>query len=356
MARSWKNQIDSQFTSVGDMGSVYGGAVVDKPVSVKEALELAGLNWTVETKGLCTSTHERIKIPGWFATIRSDTKTALGVVKSRYEPLQNADAFAWVDDLLGGSAGSACITSAGALHQGRLTWISVDLGGFEIVPGDEVRKHLLLLNSHDGQSNFTIHLLPTRLACCNMLNFYKNGGRSNPFSIRHTDGAKIRLSEVEKAIAMSYQNFGAAQKAFRDMQKTRISEQDQRRLVFHCLLGDQSEKLLTTLDDGKYDKAPTWVMHEKMIGHIIENGPGAEFGRGNVWGTFNGVNGFFDHIRNFRTTGEKGLKISGLTESMTEAVEGRDKDIALESKLVGHSSKMKIQAFETCLDYCKNKN
>lgn len=347
-----ETRVTSQMTMNGDMGSAYGGTVIEKPVSVKEAMELAGLNWTVDKKPICTATHDRIKVPGYFATVRSDNKAPIGIVKGRYVPLQNADAFSWIDDLLGDAAGSACITSAGVLHGGRFTWICVDLGGFEIVPGDEVRKHLLLMNSHDGGSNFSIELLPNRVACQNMLNFYSANGRNNPFTIRHTDGMKIKMAEVRTTINMAQKNFASAQTAFSEMHKTRITPEQSKRLVYDCLIGggSKTQKALKMLDDGKFEKTPTWVAQEKVISQLIEVGPGAEYGHGNVWGTFNGVNGYLDHLKSIRSSTDGKVN---LTDEDTGAVKAKNSDIRWTSKLVGHTANLKVQAFNACSDWCK---
>lgn len=384
--RSVASKVASQFTQVGDIGAVYGGVQVEGNLSVADAIEAAGLNWRVNKlpvqvveqvnagigevfegrvllsdknrtaiDGYTCLYHKKeieggkvVHVPlgvvpdknkvrllqGFSATCRSDNGEPLGIVKTRYEPLQNHDAFSWIESLIG--MDGACISSAGALFGGRMTWVCVDLGGFDVVPGDEVRKHLLVFNSHDGSTNLLAIMLPHRLACQNMLNFYLGKG-SDTYKIRHTDGAKVKMNEIDKVLAIAYSSFGKAQEAFKHMKNTRIEGDDQRNLIYDCLLGDDANKSLQDLADDKFKKTPTWVKQAEIIEHIMETGPGHTFGNGTVWGVFNGVNGYFDHVKAFR--GANGVEDKHISANP---------HIAIESKLFGQAARMKMRAFEQC--------
>src|SRR4051812_46761077 len=73
-----------------------GKIVKDYPDS-KEALEFAGLDFTVEKRELFTmkkadiSGSEDLFVPDYFATVRTDTDAVLGVVGKGYEVVQNTD-------------------------------------------------------------------------------------------------------------------------------------------------------------------------------------------------------------------------------------------------------------------------
>jgi hypothetical protein len=84
--------------------------------------------------------------------IRTDTSQVLETVGKRYVPVQNAEAFQFLD----------CIAvdnglryhTAGALGQGEKIWMLVKLPGHIQVngTGDVTERFLLLHNSHDGSS------------------------------------------------------------------------------------------------------------------------------------------------------------------------------------------------------------
>jgi hypothetical protein len=80
------------------------GKIVTEYPNSKQALKFAGLNFMVEKRELFTlhknTNSSELKIPEYFATIRTDTQNILGVVGKQYEVVQNADAFAFFDAIV----------------------------------------------------------------------------------------------------------------------------------------------------------------------------------------------------------------------------------------------------------------
>jgi phage/plasmid-like protein (TIGR03299 family) len=335
-----KSRVESQFVQHGDIGAVYGGTIVDNSLSIDEALKESGLDWEVgvDRVRMAKKTGGKV-IPGFFATYRMDTGDPLGIVKTRYNPVQNRDAFAWLRYIIG--VDGACVTSAGALHKGRYTWVCIDLGGFDVLPEDAVRKRMLILNSHDGSSNILVQLLPHRIACQNILNFSYGvkkgdgdenyGGGSDPFKIRHTGTAMIKLSEIQRVIGVANTNFDRVQASFEAFKSTTVTPEQNDAIIYAALgVTDEDRNLYNA---GEFEKTPQWVNHFGLINDVIEKGPGSDIKgvRGTVWGAFNGINSYFDHIRTVRGS-------------------EKNPDNAIESKLMGHSAKMKVKAFDACLN------
>lgn len=75
------------------------GIRVTEAPSSEEALRLAGLDWQVKQEPVYTDTGEAI--PGYKANIRDRDRRVLGVVTDRYKIIQNQEAFAFTDALLG---------------------------------------------------------------------------------------------------------------------------------------------------------------------------------------------------------------------------------------------------------------
>lgn len=75
-----------------------GIRVTEAPDS-REALRLAGLNWRVLQEPV--HTKEGAVIPGYRANVRDRDQKVLGIVSQRYKIIQNEEAFAFTDDLLG---------------------------------------------------------------------------------------------------------------------------------------------------------------------------------------------------------------------------------------------------------------
>ncbi len=75
------------------------GTIVAEAPDSREALILAGLDWKVIQRKIYTG--DRKPIQGYRANVRDSDNRLLGVVSDRYRVVQNEDAFAFTDALLG---------------------------------------------------------------------------------------------------------------------------------------------------------------------------------------------------------------------------------------------------------------
>ena len=151
------------------------GTVVSEAQTSADALRISGLDWDVRLTDLAadfgelSEAVERYKaIPTHRATYRSDTGMALGAVGMRYQPLQNREAFAWLDEVVGEQA--AMWHTCGSLREGRKVWMLCKLPGhIEVTDRDVLEKYVLVTNSHDGTG--AVRLFPTsvRVVCANTL-------------------------------------------------------------------------------------------------------------------------------------------------------------------------------------------
>ncbi len=104
------------------------GQIISEHPTSSEAIVHAGLNYQVEKRHLFTYdtlnqnsntglTVPKIEVPNYYATVRTDTNQVLGVVGKEYEVVQNINAFAFFDAIVGGKEGILYET-AGALGKG----------------------------------------------------------------------------------------------------------------------------------------------------------------------------------------------------------------------------------------------
>ena len=124
------------------------GAVLERPpATIAEAIEASGLGWRVEREPIAVDRGDAAtandwweprceEIPGYYATVRQDTRAVLGIVGERYRIVQNEEAFQFVDQLLGSSLH---FETAGSLHGGRRVWVLATLPEHVEVGGDAVR-------------------------------------------------------------------------------------------------------------------------------------------------------------------------------------------------------------------------
>ena len=109
------------------------GTQVEEAPTSADALRLAGLDWTVQRKPIQVCGGR--KVDNFFANVRSSDGAVLGVVSDRYQVVQNAEAFAFTDALIGGE-GQVHYETAGSLMGGRKIWLLAKLPDTEIV-GDK---------------------------------------------------------------------------------------------------------------------------------------------------------------------------------------------------------------------------
>ena len=93
------------------------GKRVNEALNSKEALTAAGLNWNVIQEPIYTETEELIE---GYKAIRDADRQVLGVVTDRYKIVQNQEAFAFTDELLGEGVR---YETAGSLQGGRKVWL-----------------------------------------------------------------------------------------------------------------------------------------------------------------------------------------------------------------------------------------
>jgi phage/plasmid-like protein (TIGR03299 family) len=134
------------------------GMRLDEPATDREAIETAGLNYLAELKDLQTT--DGIPIPQRKAVVRSDSQQILGVVGTSYVPVQNHQAFGFLDAVV--ADGSLRYHTAGALGKGERIWMLAKLpDDIRVKNSDDItEKYLLLSNSHDGSSSLRVILKP----------------------------------------------------------------------------------------------------------------------------------------------------------------------------------------------------
>ena len=132
------------------------GTIVAEAPNSSAALELAGLDWTVTQKDIATADGGKI-ILGFKANVRESDDKVLGIVTDRYKVVQNTEAFAFTDALLGEGVR---YETAGSLQGGRRIWLLAKLPQQYIINGDEITPYLVFMNSHDGSGSIKVAMTP----------------------------------------------------------------------------------------------------------------------------------------------------------------------------------------------------
>ncbi len=194
-----------------------GTKVLEAPTS-KGALVLAGLNWKVLQKSL--STEDGLPVPGFKANVRETDHQVLGVVTDRYKVVQNEDAFAFTDALLGEGV---TYETAGSLQEGRRTWILAKLPQRYIISGDEITPYLVFMNSHDGSCGIKAAMTPIRVVCSNTLNMALSQAKRS-WSANHVGDIGSKLNDVQYTLLCANKYMEELGKAIDALQHRRLSD------------------------------------------------------------------------------------------------------------------------------------
>lgn len=173
-----------------------GTQVAEAPTS-QAAMKAAGLDWTVQSHPIFTDTGK--EIPGYAANVRDQDDSVLGVVSDRYQIVQNREAFAWIDELLGFDVG---FETAGALNEGRRVWMMTRLGDEFKIAGDPTTVYLTFTNGHDGRHAVQAVVSPVRVVCQNTLN-YAIGAAKRSWSLAHALNVHKRMDEARRTLELT---------------------------------------------------------------------------------------------------------------------------------------------------------
>ncbi len=262
------------------------GQSVTGALTASEAITTAGLDYEVETCPCYTDLPDgtRELLPTVYTTVRKDTNTVLGVVSDRYRPVNNHEAFSFLDEVAQG--GDVMYHTAGVFGIGERIWMLAKLPGIIQVGGsDTVEKFLLLYNSHDGTSALRCFWTPVRVVCFNTCSAALRQGEGTGISIKHTGDIKAKVKEAQRALGLAHKYFQAYEEGAAMMAGYRpeSAEVDQ---YFRFLFPDPEGK-----DAGraKEKRSALWGLFRTGIG---QDQPAIE---GTAWAAYNAITESVDH-------------------------------------------------------------
>lgn len=268
------------------------GTVVENAPSVKEAIRLAGLDWNVELRPICTNENEPLAITSHQAVVKEGTTSILGVVGSSYHPLQNTEAFEWFEPFV--ENGLATLETAGSLFNGKKVWILAKTNKeADVVKDDTVESFILLSNAHDGSCSVKVGFTPIRVVCNNTLSYAENNNLSQLIRVKHTQSVVENLQLVRDLMDTVNSQFLATVEQYRELAKRDVSVEDLRKYVKQVFSSQKLEKIIT--DYEAREKAEIEAERKKLMGRIeeiFELEPARK-----TWNMYNAVNSYLNHER-----------------------------------------------------------
>ena len=194
-----------------------GTKVLEAPAS-KDALQLAGLNWRVMQEPIYTAMEELVD--GYKANVRDSDRKVLGVVTDRYRVIQNDEAFAFTDGLLGEGVK---YETAGSLQGGRKVWLLAHMPHEYIISGERISPYLLFSNTHDGSGAIKVALTPIRVVCQNTLNLALAGAKRS-WSMIHTGDIKEKMQEAKDTLFLAEKYMDELGKEFEALRMKKLTD------------------------------------------------------------------------------------------------------------------------------------
>ena len=263
------------------------GTIVAEALNSGEALEAAGLNWKVVQKKIYTG--DRKLIPGYRANVRDSDHRLLGVVSDRYRVVQNEDAFAFTDALLGEGVR---YETTGSLQSGRRVWMLAKLPNEYIILGEQISPYLVFSNTHDGSGAIKVAMTPVRVVCSNTLNLALNTTK-RCWSAKHTTNIADRLEEAEETLLFAESYMTALGAEFEELCKVQMSDKK---------VMESVKELLPMKDDMTIQQKKNVRNLQEDLKRRYFDAPDLQYTGKNAYRFVNAVSDFATHNKPLRET------------------------------------------------------
>lgn len=277
----------------------YGGK---DPLTAEETIRLSGLDWrvglhpaAVEIDGAVFKSQEFLHI------VRDRDNKILGTCTQRYAPIQNSEAFNFLDSVVG-ELGQLRYVTAGAIDGGKRIWLLAQLlgDGYELEPilGDRTKMFLMLTTGHDGKNSLKCKFTSVRIVCQNTLNLALRTGEDG-VNIKHVGDPMRKVQQAREILGLASEEA----EAFR-----RVSSWLANLSTDAAYTRDFLEHLAPT--EGKGPKAVTRAENvQKEILMLSVDGKGTHLPgvTGTRWALLNAVTEYNTHERNYRNTEQSGV-------------------------------------------------
>lgn len=290
------------------------GKVVEGLLTSKEAIEAAHLNWTVAPYPI-TVAGKQLSTDDYQGIVRTDTMETLGVMKGRYEIIQNSECFDFADSLA--AEGAIKYETAGALRGGKQVWMLAKFDGDMVINNDAHKQYLLLVTSHDGSKCLELLWTAVRVVCQNTLNLAlrDNRGRGrNSVKIRHATNWEDKKNEARRILGLTQDYFADMRTALEGLNQQPMSPDD-----MDCF----SKLLFPSKGEDKGEEVATRTSNMRWGVQRLFNRPSAGTSGLTRWDAFNATTDFADHFSTIR-----------------------GQNTRMESALMGSGAELKQKAFE----------
>ena len=311
------------------------GTDVSNCVTAQDVMKTAKLNWTVQKCELVSKMPFRIgsnnevgedsfvhdgniyrECPNAFATYRTDINMPLGIVKDKYEIVQNMDAFNFFNNAIG--EGKAIWDKAACLNMGEKVYVSAKLPVQTSVGKDDViDNYLVFSNGHAGNSSVDIMITPIRVICTNMLNGALDKAACH-IRLRHTKSVTEKIELGAQVLKIACSHAIDAQELYRHLATIKMTDDQVAEYICKLQLTpaeiaklnevdpNHGYKRLISRDYHLIDAVEISTRKSNQLYNMMDyyiDGIGQKDICGTAWGAYNAITGFYCNVANLE--GEK---------------------------------------------------
>lgn len=265
------------------------GTVTPEVLTAQEAIKTAGLDWTVSKRELFTFDNQNNlrKVPNYFSITRDTDSKQLGVVGNRYTPVQNYEAFNFLDAVV--DSDDAKYETAGSLNGGTDVFILVNMESIfgNLTGSDDIMPYMLLSNNHSGRYSLKLTMTPIRVVCQNTLRLaLQKSNAQQQVSLRHTSsiaGKEYNVRNVLQIAENYFSQFSSEVDMFIDSVLTESAFEE---LMLAMFPQPKAENAKSTASLVRMENK-----REKIVGDIYKLWRNEKH-TGSVWGAINAINSY----------------------------------------------------------------
>lgn len=307
----------------------YIGAVnVEECKTAADVMSAAELDWKVakcelvakmplhtdkpENGGFVFGSNNYVDCPNAYAIYRTDYNIPLGIVKERYTPVQNIDAFTFFDGAIGKD--KAIWQTAGFFGSGERIFVSAKLPKNILVDGDPVENYLVFTNSHDGSSGVKILFTPIRVVCQNTLNA-AIAASSNFISFRHTKSVHQKIDVAAEILGICDSQIQFLNEQYNFMKKIQMNDTQAQEIFANVILTEdeqfrvkQTGHTIGQIVTRDWRAIQDSQISMKKVNTIAEmnnyyfSGVGQREILGTAWGVYGAITGYYANVDNSEGT------------------------------------------------------
>ena len=253
------------------------GTDIREANSVKEALQIAGMDYEVVKSPIYLSNGFRIK--DQFATKKKGTDEVFGIVGKDYTIVQNEEAFSFVDSIIQDG-----LTFVKAGETSYMNYIIASLPE-QYIMDDKFTPYIIFQNSHVGASTIKAAICPLRIICQNQ--FSMEFRRStNKISLRHSSSVHDKMKEAQHTLQFTAEYMNTFTKQAEKLATTKISDESVGSIVDQYFLIDE-------------EASTRKINSTEAKRQIFLNAYNAEDNqnfKGTAWGMINAFSDYITHI------------------------------------------------------------